>query len=405
MAKFVYKAKEGPDRIAEGVMEAESRGEVIDRLQSMGYFPVSVLEENSLNMDEGSELIAAKFRISRRDLVIFTRQLSDLIDSGLPLFKALNLIESQTENSHLRRLLLNLTSDIKEGKKFSDTLSKFPEVFSGFFIALIKAGEVGGMLDKVLLRLADYLEREEELTGKVRAALAYPVFMAAVGAATVFILMTFVMPRLVTMFKGIGQSLPLPTLLLINISSFLSRFWWLVLAALAFIFFGIKRRLNTQEGKMLFDQIRLNIPFFGGLIKKSEIARFGRTLSTLLGNGVPMIASLDTVMPVIDNVLIKKDIERARNDVRDGISLSKTIAKSPYFPAIVSNMIAVGEESGSVERSLLKVSESFERETERIIKVVTSLIEPVIILVMGSIVGFIVISMLLPIFQINLVAW
>lgn len=405
MAKFVYKAKEGPDRIIEGAMEAENREQVIDRLQAMGYFPINISDKADSQAKEKPFSLLGGDRIRTRELGIFTRQLSDLLDSGLTLFKALNIIEEQTENVLMRRLISSLACEIKEGRRFSDTLAKFPRVFSNLYVALIRAGEVGGVLERVLLGLADYLEREEELRARVRAALAYPVLMASVGAATIFILMSFVIPRLVTMFRGIGQSLPLPTLILINLSGFLSNFWWLILAVFMIIFFGIQRRMRTKEGRFFFDQLKLKLPFFGELIKKAEIARFGRTLSTLLGNGVPMLVSLDTVIPVVNNALIQSDVERMLREVRDGSSLSKSLAKSPHFPPLVANMIAVGEEGGLLERSLLKVSESYEREVERIIKVITSLIEPVMILVMGSIVGFIVISMLLPIFQINLVSW
>lgn len=403
MAKFLYKAKEGPDRVIEGTMEAESREQVLDRLQAMGYFPVSIREETPAQ--EKAFAFIGEARIRRNDLAIFTRQLSDLLDSGITLFKALHLIEEQTENFPMRQLISTLATEIKEGRRFSETLTRFPGVFSRLYVALVRAGEVGGMLERVLAGLADYLEREQEMYAKVRAALAYPLLMLAVGLATIFILMSFVIPRLVAMFKGLGQSLPLPTLILINISSFLQHFWWLILAVFVLIFFGIDRRAKTKEGKLFFDQLKLKLPLFGELMKKSEIARFGRTLSTLLGNGVPMLVSLDTVVPVVNNALIQKEVERMFNEVRDGSSLSKTIAKSPYFPPLVANMIAVGEEGGVLERSLLKVSESYEREVERIVKVITSLIEPIMILAMGSIVGFIVISMLLPIFQINLVAW
>lgn len=405
MPKFIYKAKEGPERIVEGTMEAETREQVVDRLQGMGYFPLSVLEETVAESKERGFLFPAEESLRRQDLVIFTRQLADLLDSGITLLRALNLIEEQAENLALRQIVSTLAKEIKDGKRFSEALLKFPQNFSRLYVALAKAGEVGGMLDEVLLGLADYLEKEEELRARVRSALAYPLLMACVGIATIFILMSFVIPRLAGMFKDIGQSLPLPTLILINVGEFLQNFWWLVLAIFGFLFFLFRRRTQTAEGSLIFDRIKLNLPLFGGLIRKAEVARFCRTLSTLLRNGVPMLGALDTVTPVINNAVIRKEIERMYNEVRDGVSLSRAITKSPYFPPLVSNMIAVGEEGGVLENSLMKVAGSFEREVERIVKVITSLIEPALILVMGSVVGFIVISMLLPIFQLNLVSW
>lgn len=404
MPKFVYRAKEGPDRVVEGVMEAETREQVVDRLQGMGYFPISIVEETLLRSKE-TRVSLEEISVRRNDLVIFTRQLSDLLDSGITLLKALNLIEEQTANLSMRQVVSSLAREIKDGKRFSDSLTKFPQVFSRLYVALVKAGEVGGMLDKVLLGLADYLEKEEELKARVRSALAYPILMACVGIATIFILMSFVIPRLSKMFKDIGQNLPLPTLILITIGDFLQKFWWLILAIIIFIFFLIRRRAQSPEGSYLFDQFKLKIPLFGELIRKSEIARFCRTLSTLLKNGVPMLGALDTVIPVISNMVIRKEIEKMYDEVRDGVSLSKVIAKSFYFPPLVSNMIAVGEEGGVLESSLMKVAEAYEREVERVVKVITSLIEPALILVMGTMVGFIVISMLLPIFQLNLVSW
>ena len=405
MPRFIYKAKEGPDRIVEGTMEAESREQVIDRLQTMGYFPISIKEETTLKKEEIPSLHFEELTVKKSDLAIFTRQLSDLLDSGITLLKALSLIEEQTNNLIMRRVLSTLAKEIKDGKRFSDSLSKFPQVFSNLYVALVKAGEVGGMLDKVLLGLADYLEKEEELKARVKSALAYPILMASVGVLTVFILMSFVIPRLANMYRDMGQSLPIPTLILINVGDFLKSFWWLVLAFSVFLFFMIKRTTQTSEGGLLFDRFKLKIPLFGELLKKSEIVRFCRTLSTLLKNGVPMLGALDTVIPVISNRVIRKEIERMYTDVKEGISLSKTIAKSPYFPPLVSNMIAVGEEGGIIESSLMKVAESFEREVERVVKVITSLIEPALILIMGTVIGFIVVSMLLPIFQLNLVSW
>ncbi|MGE4357227.1 MAG: type II secretion system F family protein [Candidatus Omnitrophota bacterium] len=405
MPKFVYKAKEGPTKIIEGTMDAETREQVIDRLQAMGYYPISIVEESVLKEADKFSLLREEGRIKRSELTLFTRQLSDLIDSGITLLRALNLIEEQTKGWFMRRVISSLAKEIKDGKRLSESLTKFPQIFSRLYVALVRAGEVGGMLDDVLSELADYLEKEEELKARVRGALAYPILMACVGVATVFILMSFVIPRLAVMFKDLGQNLPLPTLVLIRLSDFLKNFWWLILAFFAFLYFVLQRSANNPEGGIVFDRLKLKIPLFGELVKKSEIARFCRTLSTLLKNGVPILGALDTVIPVMGNKVIKKEIEKMYNEVRDGVSLSKAITNSVYFPPLVSNMIAVGEEGGMLESSLMKVAESFEREVERVVKVITSLIEPALILLMGTVVGFIVISMLLPIFELNLVSW
>ena len=404
MTKFIYEAKNGPREVMKGSMEAETLDTVVNRLNEMGYFPLSVREEGTGNGDSIRKTPLSKLgqRISSRDLSIFTRQLSDLLESGLTLFKALDVIHEQTENKQLKKVIKDIHSRLKEGQTLSEALSEYPKIFSGLYVSMVKSGEVGGSLEKVLTRLSDFAEKDEELRAKIRAALAYPFLMATIGLLTIFVLLTFVIPRLVAMFKDMGQTLPLPTRILISISHFISGYWWLIGAVVLLIFFVTKRGRKTKESKLAFDRFKLRIPVIGDLIKKAEISRFGNTLGTLLRNGVPILQSLKVVSETMGNEMLRQEVEKVHNEVGKGEKLGKSLEKSSYFPVFVTNMVIVGEEGGLLEKSLYKVADAYNREVDRTVKMMTSLLEPAMILIMGGIIGFIVISMLLPIFQINL---
>lgn len=403
MPKFIYEAKKGPQGIIEGSMEAETSDVVVSQLSEMGYFPLSVREEGTGNGKlRGAPLSRLGQKVNVRDLSIFTRQLSDLLESGLTLFKALDVICKQTENKRLKEVIRDMHGCLKEGQTLSEALGKYPKVFSGLYVSMVKAGEIGGMLEKVLTRLSDFAEKEEELRAKIRAALAYPLLMALVGLLTIFILLTFVIPRLVTMFEDMGQSLPLPTRMLVQISNLLTSYWWLIGSVALLLFFIVKRIRRTKESKLTLDRFKLRIPIMGTLIKKAEISRFGSTLGTLLNNGVPILPSLKVVSEAMGNEVLKQEVEKVHKEVGKGEKLGRSLEKSSYFPVFVTNMVIVGEEGGLLEQSLHKVADAYNREVDRTVKVMTSLLEPALILILGGVVAFIVISMLLPIFQINL---
>jgi len=403
MSKFFYKAKTSPTEIIEGSIEAANRDEAIRKINELGYFPLEIKEEKSVAKRKEDFSFLFSKRIKSNHLVVFTRQLSDLLDSGLTVLQSIELIQKQTQDAQLKIIIFEIKNFIAEGNSLSAALSKYPEVFDNFYISIVKSGEISGSLSAVLKRLADFEEREEEIKSKIRASLAYPVLITAVGAITIFVLLTFVVPKLVLMFTELSENLPLPTMILINTSNFLARFWWLIFIVVALVVAYLRRMQNTAEGKLAIDGFKLSIPFFGDFIKKSQIAHFTRTLATLLANGVTIIQALDSVVGVLDNELLRQDSRRMLKEVTDGSSFTNAISKSKYFPEVVVNLIAVGERSGAPEKSLFKIAESFERQTDQMIKVITSLMEPVLILVVGLIVGFIVISMLLPIFQMNLV--
>lgn len=403
MAKFHYKAKNGPQEIVEGSIESDSHESALAKITQLGLFPIELIEERPPAKKTSGGLSFNFFKkVSNSDLSLFTRQLADLLNSGITLLRALEIIQNQTKNNFLKSAVSDVHNFVRDGATFSDSLSRYPKIFSKLYVSLVKSGEVSASLDAVLNRLADFSDAEEETRSKVRASMAYPLLIAFVGGATIFILITFVVPRLVEMFVELSQALPLPTRILINTSNFFARFWWLIIIVIVLVFTILKRSEKNKDVKFALDNFKLKILFFGDLMTKVEIARFARTLATLLANGVIISQALAIVSEVAVNEVLRKDIERMRKDVINGSSLTATLSGSAFFPEVVRNMVAVGEETGSLEKSLFKIADSYERQADRQVKIITSLLEPIMIVVIGSIVGFIVISMLLPIFQMNL---
>ncbi|MBU1147000.1 MAG: type II secretion system F family protein [Candidatus Omnitrophica bacterium] len=393
MSKFIYKAKKGPKEVIEGKIEAESEAQAVKQLMQEGYYPIWVKEVSALT--------AQKRRpVKTKDLAIFTRQLSELLDSGLALYESLNIIENQIELPGLKDIIRGIREKVRDGNTFSDALKDYPRVFSELYVNLVRSGEAGSMLRDVLNNIADFLEKEEDVRSKIIAALMYPMLMLAVGAATIFILMAFVIPKIADMFVDMGEALPLPTRILVGFSDFV-RAYWLLLAIFtcAAIFFILR-----SKSKSIMDRFKLKLPVLGDLVKDSEFARFSRTLSMLLKNGVAILSALKVTSDVIENEVIKAEVLRVYNDVKEGSSLASAIKKNTGFPQFIINMAIIGEEGGMLDKTLLKAAKSYELESDRKIKILSSLLEPAIILVMGVVVGFIVISMLLPVFQISLTA-
>ncbi|MCZ6563950.1 MAG: type II secretion system F family protein [Deltaproteobacteria bacterium] len=405
MQKFLYKAKDGRKQVMQGILEAETERGALSKLSQMGYFPLSIQKEEAGPQRQASSRSFSIFTgIRRRDITFFTRQLSDLLEAGLTLMRALNVIQDQTENPRLQEILGDIVSHVRDGKSFSDALAVYPKVFPPIYVSMVRSGEVGGILGGVLARLADFSEKEEELQGKVRAAMAYPTLICLVGMGTVAVLLIFVVPKLVLLFQDVGQVLPLPTQILIAVSNGVAKYWWvaLLIAALGG-FFGKRQRL-PQGARLAIDRIKLRFPVWGSLIKKVEIARFARSLATLLSHGVPILQAMQSVYQATGNEMLKGELQKIGDQLRGGTTLSQGMRLSRIFPNLVINMVSVGEEAGSLDRSLIKIADTYEREADRAMKMMTALVEPVMILVMGSVVGFIVVSMLLPIFQIDILA-
>jgi len=401
MPKYIYTAKSDPAKTVQGEIDAESHHDAINKLNAMGYFPVSLRPED-LSFDKQG--IWRFWRVSNKDIVLFTRQLATLVESGVNILNSLNIVTKQVSNKYLRSVLYDVAAKIKDGKSLSESLRAHPELFPQLYTSLIHSGEVGGNIEHALKRLADFMEKEEEFKDSIRAALTYPFFILSVSVLTIAVLLGFVIPRLVSMFEDLGQILPLPTKILIDVSAFLRSYWWLIAAAGFVFIFMLHRIYRSERGRTALDALRLRIPVLGDIVLKSEVGLMTRTLSLLTSSGMPIVYSLEVSASVLGNQVLKAEIAKFNNEISAGASFSKCLAGSKLFPAFVTNIVSVGEETGTLEKSLLRIADDYEREVDRTLKSLTRLLEPVIILVMGLIVGFIVLSMLLPIFQINLIA-
>jgi type II secretion system protein F len=446
MPQFLYKARDRKGELIEGVIDAEGRAAVVARLQQMGYFPLSIEQGTR----KGGKVVAAspagggvlarlmtrpaagtngkqsapsrketgakprrdaapamtlpflnRRGVSTAELASFNRQMSDLLGAGVPLVKALTILGKQTANDTLREIIVQINADVQDGATFADALARHPRFFSKLYVAMVRSGEAGGMLDEVLSRLADFSEQEEQLKGKVKSALAYPVVMIVAGTFAVAVMFVVVVPKIVGTFSQLNQTLPLPTQILISISEVVGSYWYMVVGALVGLWVLAWRFVTTPEGRAWWHRQQLRLPLLGDLVRKREVARFARTLGSLLRNGVAILTALGITREVLDNTMAKREVDRVIEEITQGAGIAVPLKSSAIFPPVTVNMMAVGEETGQLDQVLIRISVSYEMEVERRIRTLTSLIEPLIIVVMAFVVGFIVISMLLPIFSLD----
>ena len=402
MPIFAYRAKKGPQEIIEGTVEAESREGAIAKIDRMGYVPVQVGLRESFLPAAPIVHLSLFNRVRSRDLTIFTDQLATLVKSKVPLFEAINILSTQTENPLLKKIISYISEELKNGRTLSESMSKYPKVFPPLYISMVHSGESGGVLEGTLSRLAQFREEEEEIKAKISSALAYPIFIIFVGLVTIFLLLTFGIPRLVTLFSEVGQELPLPTQILISISQGIRNYWFWVLIVIIFSVFILRRKQVMKKEKIIFDRLKLRLPVLGNLAKKAMLAGFSRTFATLLANSIPVFQALEIIIPTLNNEIFKRELEKVHADIIAGSSFAQSMKKSNWFPSFMINMITVAEKGGNLQEVLLEVANFYEREVNKLVKIMTSLLEPTIILVMGLMVGFIVMAMLLPIFEINI---
>jgi len=396
MPIFTYKAKDKSGKILEGNIEANDRQVVIDKLDKTGYFPITVEEEGK------SENFLPLGKVRLKEITTFIRQLSDLLEGGLALNKALSLLYLQSQSPKLKMIISEINKDVQNGINFSDSLNKYPKIFPKTLVSMVRAGEIGGVLAKALDKVGDYLEKVEDLQMKVKTALTYPCFLFGVGVVSIFFIMTFIIPKLVIMFEDLGQNLPLPTLILIWSSNFISKYWWLILACLIITGIGVKRMISLQRGKLFLHKALLSLPLFGEIINKIDILRFTQTLGTLLNNGVPILEALGVINSSSGNLIIKGELDRIYKEVNEGKSVAESLSGKASFSPLMVSMLGIAEKGGFLEKALLKLAANYEKEIDNSVKVITSLLEPIVILGMGFIVGFIVIAMLLPVFKMNI---
>ena len=404
MAVFEYKALDAKGKSVTGIIDSESTAAARQKLRSTGIFPVDIKEAYGKTTDsqtEGFSFSRPFRRVRQSEITMVTRQLSTLIGAGFPLVSAIYTLVPQAGSQALKKILSKIKDSIEEGKSFAGALSIYPDIFSPIYINMVRAGESSGTLEIVLDRLADITEKQQSLNNKIKSIMAYPTIMAVLGTAVLFFLLAVIVPRLTAIFADVNQALPLTTRILIDISDFLQSGWWVLLILFAMGVIVFRYVAKTTKGRYTIDKIILSLPLIGPLAKKLAVARFARTLGSLLENGVSMLSALDIVKNIVGNVIIADSVESSAKEVEKGYGLGKALEADKVFPYLSVQMIQVGEQSGELETMLSKIADVFENEVESTMVSLTSLLEPLIILIMGVVVGFVVLSIFQPIMEMN----
>lgn len=399
MATFTYKARDKKGKIQEGTIESTSRQQVFDMLKKYNLLATSITEKTKSS--RFAEFLSGLKGVSLKSKVMFSRQLSTMISSGLSITRALKILSEQErpKNKKFAEIISAVSADIEDGLSFSAALKKFPKVFSTIYVSLVESGEASGKLDEVLDRLATQLEKDYDLKSKIKGAMMYPVFILVVMGVVGVVVVIFVMPQLKSLFQESGAQLPFLTKVLLATSDFVRGFWYVVILAIVGLVFLIRYILKSEKGRLAWDFIKIKIPVSGKLTKDIYMARFTRTLGTLISSGLPILDSLIIVSDTVGNVHYKKAILQASKQVENGVSLAEPLEANKLFPTMVSHMIEVGEKTGSVDKILTKLSEFFDNEVNNAVNTLSTLLEPVLLVIMGLGVGLAVGAILLPIYK------
>jgi type IV pilus assembly protein PilC len=394
MAIYTYEGRTRTGESIQGSVEASNKEQALSQLKRQGINAPTVSEKTG-------GLAIPKFRsgVSRKDVAVFTRQFSVMIDAGLPLVQCLEILSNQQPNKIFQAVLTEIRSDVESGATLADSMRKHPKVFDALYCNMVAAGEAGGILDTILQRLSQYIEKIVKLKAAVRGALIYPVAVLVIACVVVWVILTFVIPVFGDLFTGLGAELPLPTRIVIGLSNFLRTWWWLLAGMMVGAGIGLKQYYKTQRGKFVVDGLMLKVPVIGMLLRKIAVARFCRTLGTLTSSGVPILDGLDITARTSGNAVIEQAILRVREAVEQGRTISEPLKESKVFPDMVVQMIAVGEQTGALDQMLSKIADFYEDEVDEATANLLSLLEPVMIVFLGTVIGGIVISMYLPMFS------
>jgi type IV pilus assembly protein PilC len=396
-ATYDYKVRDRAGNMVTGQLVGDSEGLVMAKLREMGMTPVEVKKSNAgLKM----EINLRPGRVKLKSLAIFGRQFATMVNSGLPILRALAILADQTESSELKKVLTQVRVDVEQGASLSGAMSKHPKAFNDLFLAMVKSGETGGVLDNVLLRLADTIEKEVELRRKIKSAMTYPIAVVGLVVLLMSAMLLFVVPQFESIYDSLGGTLPLPTRVLLGISKGVRTYWWLVGLFTTGFVFAFRRFKKSDQGRQMIDAFKLRVPIFGALFHKTAIARFSSTLGMLLRSGVPILQALDIVAETVNNRVLSKAIVDVQSSVREGESIARPLGKHAVFPPMVVQMLAVGEETGAVDTMLDKVADFYTSEVSAAVDSLTSLIEPVLIAFIGGAVGAAVIALYMPMFNI-----
>ena len=395
MPVFVWKGTASNGEIQKGEIEAQDE-QAVRRLLRQQRISPSKIKAKPKDLLENIAFFQTK--VTPKDIVIFTRQLSTMIDAGLPLVQGLEVLASQQENKTLKKILLDTKSDVESGSTFADALKKHPKQFDRLFCNMIAAGEMGGILDDVLKRLADYMEKALRLKRKVKGALTYPIIVLAISALVIGVILIFVIPVFEQMFADFGGSLPVPTQMVVNLSNFVKSYFLVIIGAVVVTVFLFKKYYKTEKGRRVVDRLILKSPVFGPLLRKVAVANFTRTLGTLINSGVPILESLNVAAGTAGNKMVEEAIYNVRSSISEGRTIAQPLGESGIFPAMVVQMVSVGETTGALDQMLNKIADFYDEEVETAVDALTSMIEPFMIVFLGGTVGSIIIAMYLPIF-------
>ena len=400
MATFAYVGRTRSGAVKKGELSAKTRDEAVDQLRKQSVVVTSLAEKSGGGFDLSKLKLGSG--LSDKDLVVFTRQFGTMINAGLPLVQCLEILSTQSENKVLRETVGEVKTQVEAGSTFSDALRRHPKVFDDLYVNLVHAGEVGGLLDTILTRLAQYIEKAMKLKGQIKSAMIYPASIMGVAVIVITVLMIFVIPIFAKMFMDLSGGkvgLPGPTQLVIDISNFIRDYWYIIFGAIAGVVIGIKKYYATVQGRMVIDRLLLKTPVVGDLIRKASVAKFSRTLGTLLASGVPLLDGMTICAKTSGNKVIEQTLINARVSISGGKTIADPLAASGVFPKMVTHMIAVGESTGALDAMLGKIADFYEDEVDQAVASLTSLLEPAMMVFLGTVIGFIVVAMYLPIFK------
>jgi type IV pilus assembly protein PilC len=395
MLTYLYTAKNSDGLEVKAEVQAENEQAAAKLLMSQALFPIDIQSKDKREQIPG---LAFLDKVPVKERVVFTRQLSTLINAGLPLLQSLRTVSDQVVNKTLKEVLSKIVAAVEGGSSLSQAFASHPKVFDQIYVSLVAAGETSGTLDKSLERLANQQEKDAAIASKIRGALIYPVIVMGVIVAVVVFMLTTLLPQVDQLYKDLKKTLPIATRVLVAMSNFVQHFWWLTILMLLGLGYATKQYIHSTQGRKLLDGLKSKVPLFGPIIRKVYMARFARTLSTLLGSGIPMLESMSIVEKAVNNVVLGESIERATGKVKSGKSLSSSIEVEPMFLPLVGQMTKIGEESGSIDEMLGRVATFYENEVDDAVKNISTIIEPVLMVVLGVMVGGVIIAVLLPVY-------
>lgn len=401
MPQFQYTAKDQQGKTLQGIVESGDSKTALEMIRAKGLITLSLKEASKKSSFSVASLFPKSNKVAIDDIVVFSRQLSTVVEAGIPLVNALDIISEQMDKPELKARIGKIKDDVEAGAAFSEAIAKDKEFFSSFFVNMVKAGESSGTLDEILERLAVYIEKSSNLQKKVKSAMIYPAVVMGMAVTITLVLIIKVIPVFKDIYSGFGSALPGPTQMLMDLSDFLRKYFYVVFIFIGLTIMGLKKVIATPKGRRAFDNFKLKAPVFGPLIKKVAISKFTRTFATLVKSGVPILNSLDIVGKTADNIIIEEAVEKVKTNVKQGENIAGPLAKIGIFPPMVVRMISIGEKTGELEKMLTKVSDFYDEQVKTAVDGLTSLIEPLVIAFLGIVIGGIVICMFLPILQLS----